>query len=354
MLCHRSSRRQNLRQRLARTRARGVKPCADLNSNRSCKTLRQPTCSPGKSRPENDRPSIKFTVRYLRGQQYSINALTDSSGTIKERYAYDAYGGLSIFDAAGTARTTTAEGNRYTYTGREYDDVLDLYHHRARMYDSIAGRFCSRDPIGFMGSPFNLYEYVSAMPLSARDPSGLVGPGDGGAGGWPGDPFIDPKRPRPSLPDVPAGGAGCMAIAVPIAVVEPTPCGEAALVVIVWVTAVVCDKAQTQRRTTRLPKPPGRPFKFRNPFRSPRVDPGYPPPNPPDRDDDKEKRCPEGECWCCVNQTYPMDPNPGSVKSCSCRDAEDCWLDGDTCSPYDQEIDKPARPDPNNPPPWGN
>lgn len=85
---------------------------------------------------------------YHRGQQYSVTALTDSSGGIVERYAYDAYGNLSVFDGSGTARTTTAEGNRYTYTGREYDDVLDLYHYRARMYDSIAGRFCSRDPIG--------------------------------------------------------------------------------------------------------------------------------------------------------------------------------------------------------------
>ncbi|MDV6034514.1 MAG: hypothetical protein F9B45_31350 [Phycisphaera sp. RhM] len=58
---------------------------------------------------------------YHRGQQYSINALTDSSGTIKERYAYDAFGNLSMFDGSGTARTSTAEGNRYTYTGREYD-----------------------------------------------------------------------------------------------------------------------------------------------------------------------------------------------------------------------------------------
>ncbi|QDV86154.1 RHS repeat domain-containing protein [Planctomycetes bacterium TBK1r] len=170
MLCHRSSRRQNLRQRLARTRARGVKPCADLNSNRSCKTLRQPTCSPGKSRPENDRPSIKFTVRYLRGQQYSITALTDSSGAIKERYAYDAYGGLSIFDGSGTARTTTAEGNRYTYTGREWDAELTLYHYRARMYDSSSGRFCSRDPIGYADG-FNLYS--CHIGLAEVDPSGL-------------------------------------------------------------------------------------------------------------------------------------------------------------------------------------
>ena len=71
-------------------------------------------------------------TRYFhRGQQFSITALTDSTATIKERYAYTAYGQLTITDASGTARSSTAEGNRITYTGREWDDVAELYHFRA-------------------------------------------------------------------------------------------------------------------------------------------------------------------------------------------------------------------------------
>ena len=65
---------------------------------------------------------------YHRNQQYSIIALTDSSKAIKEGYSYSAYGQLSIFDGSGTARTSTAEANRYTYTGREWDEELELYH----------------------------------------------------------------------------------------------------------------------------------------------------------------------------------------------------------------------------------
>ncbi|WP_197455952.1 RHS repeat protein [Stieleria neptunia] len=109
---------------------------------------------------------------YHRTQQYSITALTDSSGTIKERYAYDAYGNLSIFDGSGAARTSTAEGNRYTYTGREWDKELGLFHYRARMYDAISGRFLSRDPIGYSDSA-SLYEYVGSRILNAVDPAGL-------------------------------------------------------------------------------------------------------------------------------------------------------------------------------------
>jgi len=40
------------------------------------------------------------------------------------------------------------------------------------MYDSVSGRFVSRDPIGFQGSPWNLFEYVSSSPLQRTDPSG--------------------------------------------------------------------------------------------------------------------------------------------------------------------------------------
>ena len=47
-------------------------------------------------------------------------------------YAYDADGNLSIFDGSGNVRTSTAEGNRYNYTGREWEPDLGLYHYRAR------------------------------------------------------------------------------------------------------------------------------------------------------------------------------------------------------------------------------
>ena len=89
-------------------------------------------------------------LRYFhRNQQYSVVALTDSTGSINERYNYDAYGTLTISDANGVVRTASVEGNRYTYTGRELDEILGLYHFRARVYDSVNGRFCSRDSIGY-------------------------------------------------------------------------------------------------------------------------------------------------------------------------------------------------------------
>ena len=108
---------------------------------------------------------------YHRNQQYSINAITNGGGAVTERYAYSAYGTPTILDASGVEQSSSSENNRYTYTGREYDEALDLYHYRARMYDSASGRFVSKDPIGYFGG-INLYEYVRSRPTNLTDPDG--------------------------------------------------------------------------------------------------------------------------------------------------------------------------------------
>lgn len=141
------------------------------------------TTSCGKTRPESGVSFTNLGSRYLRTKQYSITALTDSSGAIKERYAYDAYGGVSVFDGSGVNRSGTAEGNRYCYTGREWDDELGLYHYRARMYDSLCGRFLSRDPLKYADG-FGLH--ANTFGTDKADPFGLfaklVGPPRPGCG----------------------------------------------------------------------------------------------------------------------------------------------------------------------------
>ena len=106
---------------------------------------------------------------YHRNQQYSIIALTDSSGAIQERYAYSAYGELTIANASGTTLSTSAVNNRYTYTGREWDSTIGLFYFRARMYDARLSRFCSRDPIEYVDGASLYGNYF--VP-SGTDPSG--------------------------------------------------------------------------------------------------------------------------------------------------------------------------------------
>jgi RHS repeat-associated protein len=63
--------------------------------------------------------------------------------------------------------------NLHTHTAREYDFETGLYFYRARYYDPRAGRFITKDPIGFGGGDVNLYGYVKNNPISRTDPFGL-------------------------------------------------------------------------------------------------------------------------------------------------------------------------------------
>jgi RHS repeat-associated protein len=89
----------------------------------------------------------EVALGYHRNQQYSITAMTTSTGAVAERYAYTAYGQPTILNASGSVLTSSAVGNRYTYTGREWDETLGLHHFRARWMSPLAGRFLGRDPI---------------------------------------------------------------------------------------------------------------------------------------------------------------------------------------------------------------
>ena len=110
---------------------------------------------------------------YHRNQQYSIIALTDFSGAIQECYAYSAYGELTIASASGVVQSSSSVNNRYTYTGREWDDAISQYYFRARNYDAKLRRFCSRDPIGYRSNGLNVYQSFRSNAVQNLDPSGL-------------------------------------------------------------------------------------------------------------------------------------------------------------------------------------
>lgn len=91
-----------------------------------------------------------------------------------ERYAYDPYGQVQVFDAAWTPRAGSAYGNAILFAGYYRDDETGLYHVRHRMYHPQLGRWLQRDPAGYVDG-LNLYEYVGGNPIGAVDPSGLDG-----------------------------------------------------------------------------------------------------------------------------------------------------------------------------------
>jgi RHS repeat-associated protein len=113
--------------------------------------------------------------RYFHHQNtlWSVHALTDATGTVVERYAYDAYGMPSFFDSSLSPQPSSLVNNRLLFTGREWDAECSLYHYRARNYSPTLGRFLSRDPLGYVDG-MNLYEYVRGNPTTRFDTSGYL------------------------------------------------------------------------------------------------------------------------------------------------------------------------------------
>ena len=93
----------------------------------------------------------------------SVTNLTNSTASTSETYAYDAFGKPSV---------TSTLGNRFMFTGREYDSETGLYYYRARHYAPEMGRFLQRDPIGYTAG-INLYTYCNNNVINLRDPYGL-------------------------------------------------------------------------------------------------------------------------------------------------------------------------------------
>lgn len=92
-------------------------------------------------------PGLDHPLRMVRGATThyfhadrlgSIIALSTTAGTVAETYKYDTFGRPSNLSTLG---------NRFLFTGREYDSETGLYYFRARYQDPRLGRFLSRDPL---------------------------------------------------------------------------------------------------------------------------------------------------------------------------------------------------------------
>jgi hypothetical protein len=60
------------------------------------------------------------TYYYHRDALGSITEVTNDTGDLVERYEYNVYGAVTIFDGAGITLTASAIGNPYLFTARRY------------------------------------------------------------------------------------------------------------------------------------------------------------------------------------------------------------------------------------------
>ena len=102
---------------------------------------------------------------YLTDHLGSIGAIMNNSGTVIDHITYDPWG--------NPTDSNPSAGDRYKFTGQEYDSVTSQYNYRARCYDAAIGRFTSQDPSGFNAGDENLYRYCTNAPTDHVDPTGL-------------------------------------------------------------------------------------------------------------------------------------------------------------------------------------
>ncbi len=114
---------------------------------------------------------------YLHDHLYSPAALLDNSGNVIERYEYDAYGKVTVWNAAFTTTYTTSQyGNPFYFTGREVDwfdnGNMTLQHNRNRYLSQYMGCWFTPDPLGYVDG-LNHNEYALSNPMNLIDPIGL-------------------------------------------------------------------------------------------------------------------------------------------------------------------------------------
>lgn len=119
----------------------------------------------------NNDGALNERLYALHDLRFCVMALANTSGTIVERYQYDAHGRASVLTAQFDARNSSSYDWQFRYTGRREDLETGLYYFRARYYHAQLGRFISRDPLGFVDG-MSLYR-AFFVPGNV-DPSGLV------------------------------------------------------------------------------------------------------------------------------------------------------------------------------------
>lgn len=123
---------------------------------------------------DRDNNTTEYIDLYLhKNRQGSVMEITLSNGTVVESYRYDAYGAPTIYDRSGQVVSAPPSGNRYLFTGREFDSETGLYHYRARAYDPATGAFLQEDPLG-LADGLNPVAYVAANPVTSSDPMGMA------------------------------------------------------------------------------------------------------------------------------------------------------------------------------------
>jgi RHS repeat-associated protein len=104
---------------------------------------------------------------YLTDRLGSVRDLADNTGALQDHIDFDGFGKI-------LSESNSTFGDRFKFTGREWDPVDSLQYNRARYYDPATGRWTSQDPLGLKAGDSNLYRYLFNNAPNRLDPFGLA------------------------------------------------------------------------------------------------------------------------------------------------------------------------------------
>jgi len=97
----------------------------------------------------------------------------DQIGSVRRAFTSSSSAPAFSYDPYGNALQTAAPVTDFNYAGMFHNVDSGLYLTQFRVYDSVSGRWLSRDPLGeFTDTAGNLYPYVSGDPVGNVDPAG--------------------------------------------------------------------------------------------------------------------------------------------------------------------------------------
>ena len=114
-----------------------------------------------------DRGSERF---YSLQDVFSCTAIVDTSGTVQERYGYNAFGLSRVMDADFNVISLSSYDWETRYACYRFDSESSFYQVRNRYLHPTLGRWLTREPLDL---GINLYAYVGNNPMSQIDSLGL-------------------------------------------------------------------------------------------------------------------------------------------------------------------------------------
>lgn len=109
---------------------------------------------------------------YHQNELNSVEAISNQQGRLIEKYDYDVYGKMSIYDSLNNPLNGSISGNRFGFTGQEYDSATGKHKFFFREYNPETGIFSQRDLIGYADG-MGMYQYVHNNPANGIDLLGL-------------------------------------------------------------------------------------------------------------------------------------------------------------------------------------